>query len=198
MNELLHKGSRTLETERLILRAFRPEDGAAMYRNWAGNPHVTRYLTWPVHESEAVSATLTAMWAGEAEMPDRYQWAIVLRSLGEPIGSIAVVSCNEAVRSAEIGYCIGETWWGQGITAEALRAVISYLTRDVGMNRIVACHDTENVRSGHVMEKAGMHFEGIARAGGRNNRGIVDMAVYAILADEVLAVNAALTETELP
>ena len=187
MKELHHCGSKTIETGRLILRSFLPEDGRAMFRNWAGNPNVTRYLTWPTHGSEAVSSTLTAMWAGEAEIPDRYQWAIVLKSLGEPIGSISVVSMNETVRSAEIGYCIGEAWWGQGITAEALRAVIEYLAGTVGMNRIFARHDTENVRSGRVMQKAGMRCEGVERAAGCNNRGIVDMAVYAILADEMPA-----------
>ena len=39
-----HCGTQTIETERLILRRFRPEDADAMYRNWASDPEVTKYL----------------------------------------------------------------------------------------------------------------------------------------------------------
>ncbi|MBQ8094437.1 MAG: GNAT family N-acetyltransferase [Clostridia bacterium] len=182
---MCHLGTRELTTQRLVLRPFKPEDGPAMFRNWAGSSRVTRYLTWPTHDSEATSSALTTLWAKEAEDPGRYQWAIVLKELGEPIGSISVVSHDESIRAAEIGYCIGEHWWGKSLTAEALQAVILYLTESVGFNRITARHDTENPASGRVMQKAGMLFEGISRAAGRNNRGIVDMAYYGILADDV-------------
>ena len=44
-----HCGTQTLETERLILRRFTVRDADAMYTNWAADPEVTRYLTWPAH-----------------------------------------------------------------------------------------------------------------------------------------------------
>ena len=53
-----HTGTITLETPRLILRRFAAGDAAAMYRNWASDPEVTRFLTWPPHESLAVSEHL--------------------------------------------------------------------------------------------------------------------------------------------
>ena len=53
---LNHKGTKTIETERLILRQFTMADAPAMYRNWASDPEVTEFLTWPTHASEAVSA----------------------------------------------------------------------------------------------------------------------------------------------
>ena len=40
-------GTRTLETHRLILRPFTEEDAEDMYRNWASDPEVTKFLTWP-------------------------------------------------------------------------------------------------------------------------------------------------------
>ena len=42
-----HLGTQTLHTPRLTLRPFSREDGAAMYRNWASDPEVTRFLSWP-------------------------------------------------------------------------------------------------------------------------------------------------------
>ena len=42
---MIHQGTKVLETERLLLRPFRAEDAEAMFRNWASDPEVTRYLT---------------------------------------------------------------------------------------------------------------------------------------------------------
>ena len=179
-----HGGTVHLETERLILRSFREEDGEAMFRNWAGDPEVTKYLTWRPHESADVSRSIAALWERESRKPEVYQWAIVPRSLGEPIGSLSVVRMDEAVDSMELGYCIGRPWWGMGFTAEAVGAVIDYLFREVGANRIAACHDVNNPRSGCVMAKAGMKREGTLRAAHRNNQGIVDVTYYSILAEE--------------
>lgn len=50
-----HQGTKTIETPRLILRRFTLEDAPAMYRNWASDPEVTKFLTWPTHASEEVS-----------------------------------------------------------------------------------------------------------------------------------------------
>ena len=190
-----HGGARQLETERLILRSFCEEDAEAMFRNWACDPEVTRYLTWPTHETVEASRSVAALWERESRKPEVYQWAIVPRSLGEPVGSLSVVRMDEAADSMELGYCIGRPWWGMGYTAEAVRAVINYLFREVGANRIAACHDVNNPRSGRVMEKAGMKREGTLRAAHRNNQGIVDVTYYSILAEEWKQKN---RENEIP
>ena len=51
-------GTQKIETQRLILRRFKIEDAEDMYDNWASDPEVTRYLTWPVHSSLEVTRTL--------------------------------------------------------------------------------------------------------------------------------------------
>ena len=180
-----HKGTKRLETERLILRPFEASDGPVIFKNWCGDPEVTKYLTWPTHASVDVSIRMAAHWAEKSKDPDRYQWAIVPKALGEPAGSVAVISLREDIRQAEIGYCLGKTWWGNGWTTEAVREVIRYLIREAGFNRVQAFHDTRNPSSGRVMDKAGMTFEGILRDAGLNNQGICDIAMYAILAREL-------------
>ena len=55
-------GTKTLETDRLILRKFTPEDAEDMYENWASDPEVTKYLTWPVHTSVDVTKKLLEIW----------------------------------------------------------------------------------------------------------------------------------------
>lgn len=181
-----HKGTREIETARLLLRPFRAEDGDAMFRNWTHDPEVTRFLTWQPHADVSVSRRLAALWEEEAKKPEVYQWAIVPKDLGEPIGSISVVDSEEKPPSAEIGYCIGRAWWGQGLAAEALRAVIEYLIREVGMRRVWARHDVNNPRSGRVMQKAGMRKEGVFRAFAANtSSSCCDMAICSILPEEL-------------
>lgn len=115
---------------------------------------------------------------------DFYQWAIVLKEIDEPIGSISVVGKDEKVNSVHIGYCIGRKWWNQGIVTEAFLAVIRFLFEEVKVNRIDARHDTNNPASGRVMEKCGLKYEGTLRQADFNNQGIDDVSVYSILASE--------------
>ena len=179
-----HCGTKQIETKRLLLRRFRKDDYAAMYKNWASDPDVTRFLTWPTHESPELTEHLLRMWVADYAKPDHYQWAIELRDLRQPIGSIAVVELDDAVGKAHIGYCIGKPWWHQGIATETLQAVIRFLFQEVGIQRIEARHDVNNPRSGAVMRSCGMTFEGIHSRSDRNNQGICDTAWYAILTEE--------------
>ena len=59
---LTHKGTMTLETERLILRKAQTGDAEPMFRNWANDPEVTRFLTWPTHNDPNVSRAVIESW----------------------------------------------------------------------------------------------------------------------------------------
>ena len=177
-------GTRPLETHRLILRQFRAEDAGEMFANWASDPEVTRFLTWPPHASEDVTRAVLADWISRYGDGAFFQWAVVWKETGAVIGSIGVVKLDEEAESAEVGYCLSRAFWGRGIMPEALRAVMDYLFDTVGLGRIAAGHDVNNPRSGRVMEKAGMKAEGIRRRSARNNRGICDEAWHALLRDD--------------
>ena len=174
-------GTRRLETSRLILRRFTVADAEDMYRNWASDPEVTRYLTWPCHPSPEATAALLEDWAARYEDGGYFSWAIQRKEGGGVIGSIAAVRLDEAVNSAEIGYCLSRAFWGQGLMPEALRAVMDYLFNEAEINRLSAYHDVRNPKSGRVMQKAGMKYEGTLRQAGKNNQGICDLACYAAL-----------------
>lgn len=176
-----HKGTAVLETERLLLRPFTMDDAELMFRNWASDPEVAKFLTWPVHESVDATRSLLQIWTEKYAALNNYQWAVELKEIQEPIGSIAAVKTDDQTESASVGYCIGRNWWGQGITAEALRAVLAFFFEEVGMNRVSASHDPRNPNSGKVMRKSGMAYEGTWRAAGRNNTGICDESWYSVL-----------------
>lgn len=179
-----HIGTQQLETQRLILRRFVLEDAQAMYDHWASDDEVTRFLTWPTHGSVQVSEAVLSDWVSHYAEDNYYQWAIVPKSLGQPIGSIAAVHIHDRIGKAEIGYCIGRAWWHRGIMSEALAAVIRFFLEEVGSDRVEACHDPNNPHSGAVMAKCGMVYEGTQRQAGINNSGKCDLSWYAILASD--------------
>ena len=174
-------GTQQLETHRLILRRYRPEDAEDMFSNWASDPEVTKFLTWPTHTNVDVTRYVLNDWISHYDDGGFFNWAIELKETGSVIGNIAAVKVFEEAEAAEIGYCMGRAFWGRGIMPEALRAVMDYLFDTVGLNRIEAHHDVNNPKSGRVMEKAGMKREGVRRGGGKNNQGICDVAGYALL-----------------
>ena len=184
MNNL---GTKTIETERLILRRFKMQDAEAMYRNWASDSEVTKFLTWQPHSSVDATKIILEDWIKDYENDDIYNWAIILKENGdEPIGSIGAVDKNERINMVHIGYCISRKWWHKGITSEALKALIRYFIEEIGANRVEARHDPNNPNSGKVMMKCGMKYEGTMRQADMNNQGICDYSMYGILAEEYL------------
>ena len=180
---LTHQGTKALETERLILRRAVPTDAEPMFRNWANDPEVIKYLTWPPHGNVEITKQVIESWIDSYQKNDYYQWMIVLKELGEPIGSIMASTMGRA-QSAHIGYCIGKAWWHQGIMSEVLKRVIEFLFDEVDVNRIESRFDPNNPYSGAVMAKCGMKYEGTLRRADRNNHGICDANYYAILKEE--------------
>ena len=178
---MVKAGTQTIETDRLILRRFTIDDAEDMYNNWASDPEVTKFLTWPTHSSVDVSRYVLNDWVPHYEEGDFFNWAMELKENGQVIGNISVVEVKERTEAADMGYCMGRAYWGRGLMPEALKAVMDYLFDVVGLNRVAACHDVNNPKSGRVMDKAGMKREGILRGAGRNNRGICDEVWHSMI-----------------
>ena len=182
---LKHCGTQTLETDRLLLRRFVIDDADAMFQNWASDPEVTKYLTWPAHTSVKVSKAVLEDWVSSYSHENYYQWAITLKENGnEPIGSISAVKLDDDISIVHIGYCLGRAWWHQRIMSEALKAVMDFFFDQVEANRIESLHDPRNPHSGMVMKNCGMKYEGTMRSSARNNQGICDACWYALLKSE--------------
>ena len=165
-----------IKTERLILRPIEFEDTEAMFKNWASDSDVCKYLSWPPHDSIEKTKSVIASWKNSC---NPFHWAITVN--GTIIGTIGVVRTFTPAKSCSMGYCIGKKWWGNGYVAEALSAIIDYLFTNTEIMRIAACHISENPNSGKVMQKAGMRYEGTLRNAGRCTAGIKDVCQYGLL-----------------
>ena len=179
-----HKGTVTLETERLILRRICIEDAVCMFKNWASDDEVTKYMTWPTHTDISVSENIINSWLPLYEKSDYYHWVIMPKELGEPIGTTAVVEQRDDIRMVHIGYCIGRNWWNKGYVSEALAGLVRFFFEEVSVNCVQSRFDPRNPNSGKVMAKCGMKHEGTLRQSDINNQGVCDATYYSILADE--------------
>ncbi|USS88184.1 GNAT family N-acetyltransferase [Fructilactobacillus hinvesii] len=177
-------GTQKLTSERLILRPLQANDVSMMFHNWASDPRVTKYLTWPAHESIEITKKSLKIKKSLYQQPDYYDWGIVLKENDELIGTISVVNQDPNIKLMELGFCIGYDWWGNGYTPEALKLVIDYLFHHSDVNRIEIVHDCRNVNSGKVIKKCGLTYEGTLRQRGMNSSGICDEAMYSLLRED--------------
>ena len=142
----------TLETERLLLRPFRPDDAEAMFAGWTSDDEVTRYLTWPTHRDVETTKALLARWTEEYEKPERLNFAIVLKEEDRLIGGIDVVGYVEGV--PVIGYNLSRAYWNRGYMTEACRRVLDYLFSQ-GFSEVKIDAMVENAGSNRVIQKCG-------------------------------------------
>lgn len=180
---LVHKGTQELYTKRLKLRKFNLSDATYMYKNYATDERVTKFLNWKPYKTVEEIETFLSDIINEYTCQNVYHWAIEINN--EMIGSISTTFIDENNCNCEIGYCIGYDYWNKGITSEALFAVINFLFNEVGMHRITAKHDIENPASGKVMLKCNMTYEGKLREHYLRHDGTYsDSLVYGILKNE--------------
>ena len=166
-----HSGTQRMETERLILRRFLPEDAADLLQNWAADPNVQHEYGEPVYNTPDAAAGLLRQYLAGYARADYYRWAVILRETGRNIGQIAFCKVWEDCETAEIEYCIGADFWGNGYAGEALAAVIGWTFSHTEFRRLEAYHRAANPKSGRVLEKSVMHrtetVERFRRAGVR-------------------------------
>ena len=184
---MTHVGTKTIETERLILRKFTLDDADMAYKNWMGDSEVTKHLRWQAHADVSVTRETIAEFVRSYDDQTYYNWAITMKDSGEVIGFIGCAWMDERIHMIHTFYCIGKAWWGGGIVTEAYKAVLRYFFKEVGAYRIEAYHAPENPASGKVMQKCGLTCEGTLRRADISNMGIVDAVVYGILKEEYFA-----------
>ena len=167
-----HLGTVPLLSPRLSLAPLRAADAEEMFRNWAGDEAVARFMRWPAHKDSLETFQLLAAWECMNQIADYYNLGIRRRADGVLMGTIGFVLGEEQSPEAwrapgldfsagvwEPGYCLGRAFWGQGYATEALAAVRDFWFDEVGGAWLGCCHAVENPASGRVMEKAGWRFD---------------------------------------
>lgn len=147
-----------LETERLILRRFTPEDVEHLVE-LDSDPEVMRYLTGGKQTSREKIATETLPWLlSEYESGDGFgRWAAIEKQTGAFIGWFGLRRHEDTpAGEVELGYRLRRSAWGRGYATEGSRALIRKGFTELGVLRVVANTMTVNQASRRVMEKLGM------------------------------------------
>ena len=173
-----------LETARLRLRPMQRKDARDIYA-YASDPEVARYVLWEPHRSLADTRAYIRFVRSQYRRGLPSSWAVQDRASGCVIGSIGFMWYSESSQTAELGYSFSRSFWNRGIATEALHAVIDSAFSVLPLNRLEAQHDLRNPASGRVMAHCGMRQEGILRQRIRNKGEWIDVALYALLRDDL-------------
>ncbi len=180
-------GTKTLETDRLILRKFNLDDVLPMYNNWGSDYETSKALTWDVHSSPDVTKEVISNWISKYDTEFYFNWVIELKDTKEIIGNIEVIKISKRDEMCEVGYCYGSKYWNKGYGTEALKASLNFLLTDVGLRLVEAKHIVENPASGRVMEKAGMIKEATLRERmfNKHTKNVNDIIIYSITKNDL-------------
>ena len=145
----------SIETERLLLRKFRPDDLDELAKLFS-DPDVMRYVGngQPIDRDESERALKSIIRHWESQGFGR--WAVVNKQTREFIGFGGLRSLFD---TPEVVYHFSKANWGKGLATELARATLRFGFEDRGLDRIVAVAKPENSASIHVMQKLGMRFE---------------------------------------
>ena len=163
------------------IREFDRDDIPALVRH-ADNEKVARSLEdrFPHPYTQADAET----WLDHVAAQDpSTQFAIAARA--EVIGGIGFRLLEDVYRgTAELGYWLGEDYWGRGLATRAVRAFSAWIFEEFPVDRIQARVFDRNPASCRVLEKAGYTREGHLRHSIRKMNLLMDQVVYAILRNE--------------
>lgn len=170
-----------IETERLLLKPLVAADSRNLLEI-CSDPETMRY--WNTAPWTTTQDSLD--FINESCESMRHQRALVLgvhlKSTGGLAGKCMLSSYHRESKRAEIGFALARPCWGKGYIGEAAEALIQYAFRSLGLRRIEAEIDPDNISSARALEKLGFSLEGVLRQRWEVNGVISDSALYGRLA----------------
>lgn len=170
-----------LQTDRFTVREFMPEDAPSLARH-ANNRKIWAFVRdqFP-HPYSVENAEDFIRMINSHQPPNAF--AIVVG--GEAVGGIGVHPQEDVYRySAEIGYWLGEPFWGKGLMTDIVRGVVAEAFQRFNIWRIYAGVFSNNPASMRVLEKAGFQQEGIRRAATFKDGKVLDEVMYGLLKED--------------
>lgn len=172
-----------IETERLLLTQWTLDEADVQgLFDYASNPNVGPHAGWREHHSLEESRDKIENMFMKSNV-----WAIRDKNTGKIMGSISLDpdKRRDGVNSLEMGYSLGEEYWGHGYMTEAAKAVMKFGFEEMNLVILAICTGPKNKRSQRVIEKCGFKFEGIQRRAYHIYDGTDrDNLVYSILREE--------------
>ena len=174
---------RHIETQRLRIRSFQPDDWQAVY-DYTSDPDVMMYIPEGPFTPEQAKAFVADNMGEQAHFV-----AVLLKTDDVLVGHMEFHPWF-ASQTYEIGWVFNRVYHGQGYATEAAMALLQYGFETLNLHRIIATTQPENVASCRVMEKLGMRREAhFRKCIGRPDNGWRDEYFYALLEEEWFEAN---------
>ena len=151
-----------LETSRLLLRSFRPEDAEDVFL-YAGDPEVTRFVRFATHAGVEDSRKYIETSSAQSAEHQLGPWALELKATGRVIGACGFHHISLEDQRVEIGFVVAREHWKLGYAPEAVRRLLDYVFRERRLNRVEAFCNVENAASEKVLLRCGFQYEGTVR-----------------------------------
>lgn len=145
-----------IETARLYLRQFTPDDLDELYRIYS-DAEVMKYVSEGVRNREETAADLFQIVA-DWEKHAFGLWAVVNKQNNQLIGDGGLRFLGKTPE-VEVGYVLAKAYWGKGLASEVAAASLKYGFEVLKLEKIGAVAHTENIASRRVMEKVGMRYQ---------------------------------------
>jgi len=145
-----------IETSRLYLRQFTPNDLDELYRIYSDS-EVMKYLNEGVRNREETAADLFQIIA-DWEKHAFGLWAVVNKENNQLIGDGGLRFLGKTPE-VEVGYVLAKAYWGKGLASEVAAASLQYGFEVLKLEKIVAVANIENRSSRRVMEKVEMRYQ---------------------------------------
>jgi len=150
-----------IETERLILREFRPEDAEGIFR-LDSDPRVMLYLGNKTISGMNEAEDIVAGVRKQYEDHGIGRWVVMERSSGNFIGwsglKFITYTENNQTNFHDVGYRLLPGYWGRGYATESARAALEYGFKTMGLHEIIGMCDEKNLASRRALEKCGLKF----------------------------------------
>lgn len=158
-----------IETERLVLRCYAPEDAEALRVTCAKNrEHLLPWLPWAEADPQTLDEKLELIlgFRSRYDSGENCVMGIFERAGGELVGGTGLHPCGgEGPRhTREIGYWICAEREGQGYVTEATKALLVVAFRWLQLTTVIVRCDPDNLRSRAIPERLGFVCEGLLRA----------------------------------
>lgn len=175
-----------LVTDRLILRKMEISDAPMLYTYWSDET-VTKHMNIASFADVSEAEQMIGFLDGLRQEGKLIRWTIIRKRDGLILGSGGYNSLVSETLRGEIGYELGKEYWGQGLMAEALTAILSYGFTALQLNRVQALVETENTASQKLLVKLGFQQEGLLREYECFKDKAVDLLMYSLLRREFAA-----------
>ncbi len=190
-----------IETKRIKLRKLNNNDVEALIRIWS-DERVTKYLNITTFSNESTFTDEDQVkemieWMNQlADRDDAVRLGLELKETGELIGTCGFNEWSKSNARASIGYELSAKHWRKGFMSEVIEVLLHFGFHQMGLNRIEATVEPDNIPSIQLLKKFGFLNEGLLRGYEYSKGRFIDLYMFAILKNNYLKMMAKKEEEE--